>query len=134
MHQGVPNIATKLVSLWKRIMLPSLLVCIVIVWTSACGSLDVGLGGKCHNSQTGKVIDEVEDLSGELWPVEKFTHTIQFAGQDWEYCAVSIKADMQLNEGDRTYFVLHPETGEVIYGDDFFRAKGMMPLRGYEWY
>ena len=82
------------------------------------------------------MLKEVEDASGELWPVKKHPQSVPWFGQEYEYCAVSLQADFVWSgtRGTGTEYVLHPETGELIDTQEFYDSKGLRMLDGHEWY
>ena len=122
----------------RRIEPPTVLrwavVLLLIAWAGACNS--VGIGGECHDRSTGEVLKEVEDVNGKLWPVKKHPQAIRFAGQDLEFCAVSIEAPTKV-EGQGIVarrYVFHPETGQPIQAGAMSNQKGYRTLERYEWY
>ena len=109
------------------------LAALVMVYALACDS--VGIGGKCHDSKTGEVLEEVEDADGKLWPVSKHPQSLKAAGQQYEFCGVSIEAATE-TKGSMpfSHYVYHPETGEVLGVGGMSNAKRMRTLNDYEWY
>ncbi len=109
-----------------------LFVCTVIVWVGACDA--IGIGGQCHDRKTGEVLKEVEDANGKLWPVKKHPDAVLYAGQELEFCGVSVEAATERE--DRQFFakryVFHPGTSELIEVGS--PSKGMRTLEDYEWY
>ena len=96
-----------------------------------------GIGGKCHDSATGEVLREVEDVNGKAWPVKKHPDSLKYAGQTLNSCAVSIEAVTQ----DRQYtgqsrigwrYLFHADTGSLIEVKP--ASKGLKTPDRYEWY
>ena len=110
-----------------------MLALVVMVYALACDS--VGIGGKCHDSRTGEVLEEVQDTNGKLWPVKKHPNSLQAAGQTYEFCGVSIEAATE-KQGSMlaSHYVFHPDTGERLRVGAASNAKGMRTLDDYEWY
>ena len=109
---------------WLKVAMAMVLVLLAV--SVACE----GLSGQCHDSRTGKVLSEIEDADGKLWPVKKHSQSMAVSGQDLKYCAVTIDAATRGRNFGR--YVFHPDTGERIQVDGAYR--GMRTLWGYEWY
>ena len=112
-----------------------MLAALVMVYALACDS--VSIGGKCHDSRTGEVLEEVEDANGKLWPVKKHPQSLKAAGQTYEFCGVSIEAVTENRKytGQSTIgwrYLFHPDTGERLEVGG--AARGMRTLDDYEWY
>ena len=103
----------------------------LLMVTMACNALG-GIGGQCHDSNTGEVLNEVLAGDGELWPVEKMPNPVRIAGTSYEYCGISVATPL-FQRGTIEY-VKNPETEEDILVGGLFDSGGMISLSGHEWY
>ena len=57
-----------------------LLVALLALFLSGIACSDIGIGGKCHHKETGKVLTEVEDANGVLFPRKENAGPAGFIG------------------------------------------------------
>ena len=108
---------------------PLCLALLLPLFVLACS--DIGIGGECHHVETGEVLTQVRDVSGELFSVKKMPDQPDFS-RTFDGCGVSVEAEVE--EGNLLVpgYVYHPETGERLAV--FLPEKGLRLLSAYEWY
>ena len=72
-----------------RLLCPALLLPLFVL---ACS--DIGIGGECHHVETGKILTQVRDVSGQLFSVKKMPDQLDFS-RTFDGCGVPVEAEVE---------------------------------------